>query len=177
MKGERGKICSVDFLRSGIFCLAFGLVACSHDKVAATEPSKPESTTTIPADNKPEAAMPEATPPPVSESAKPEPVAEKPAAAPIASEHLAILKPGQSTRMDASTTLQYVRVVSDSRCPVGTQCIWAGEATIELTLESGKEKQTFTLTDRAGKKSILGIDIELVSIDRGHLINLRTRKP
>lgn len=176
MRGERGKIGSVNFLRSGIFCLAFGLVACSHDKVAATEPAKPESTAAIPAENKPEAVMPEATTPPVSESAKPENVAGKPEA-PIASEQLAILKPGQSTRMDASTTLQYVRVLSDSRCPVGTQCIWAGEATIELTLESGKEKQTFTLTDRAGKKSILGIDIELVSIDRGHLINLRTRKP
>ncbi len=177
MRGKRVKMGSVNFLRSGIFCLAFGLVACSHDKVAATEPAKPESTTTIPADNKPEAAMPEATTPLVSEPAKPESVAEKPAAAPIASEQLASLKPGQSTRMDASITLQYVRVISDSRCPVGTQCIWAGEATIELTLESGKEKQTFTLTDRANKKNIAGIDIELVSIDRGHLINLRMRKP
>lgn len=177
MRSERVKIGSVNFLRSGIFCLAMGLVACSHDKVAATEPAKPESTPTIPAENKPEAAIPEATTPSVSESAKPDSVAEKPAAAPIASEQLAILKPGQSTSVDASTTLQYVRVVSDSRCPVGTQCIWAGEATIELALDSGKEKQTFTLTDRANKKSILGIDIELVSIDRGHLVNLRTRKP
>jgi hypothetical protein len=149
-------------LRPGMLCLILLIAACSHRKVEATEPAKAESA--------------EATIPAVPEAAQPEPVLEKPGVNAIAINEIAILNPGQSARVHASTTLHYLRLVSDSRCPVGTQCIWAGEATIELTLESGKEKQTFTLTDRANSKSVMGFSIELVSIDRSHLINIWTQK-
>lgn len=161
----------MNWSRPGILCLALALVACSHDVVpTSSEPAKTETVVAIP-----DAAKPEATPPTESEAAKPEPVAEEPAGN-ATSGKTAVLKLGQSASLDASTTLRYVRLVSDSRCPVDAQCIWAGEATIELTLESGKEKQTFSLSDRANTKEAMGFAIELVSIDRGHVIEIRTRK-
>lgn len=161
----------MDWSRPGILCLALALVACSHDIVTTpTEPAKTETVVAIP-----DAAKPEATKPADLEPAKPEPAAEKPAGN-ATSGKTAILKPGQSASLDVATTLQYVRLVSDSRCPVDAQCIWAGEATIELTLESGKEKQTFTLSDRANTKEAMGFAIELVSIDRSHLVEIRSRK-
>ena len=41
------------------------------------------------------------------------------------------LMPGQSASL-ADGLLRYVRVASDSRCKPGVQCVWAGDAVIEL---------------------------------------------
>jgi len=161
----------MNFLQPGMLCITLALAACSHDKVETSTPVEAESGATIPA-----VIKPEITTPTVTEPARQEPPAEKPAVNQTPASELTVLKPGQFASINASTILHYVRLVSDSRCPVGTQCIWAGEATIQLTLESGREKQTFTLTDRANTKDVLGFGIELVSIDRGHLINIRVRK-
>lgn len=41
-----------------------------------------------------------------------------------------------------------VQVINDSRCPEGTQCIWAGEVTVEVAAYENKkliEQRTFTL--------------------------------
>ncbi len=165
-----------DFLRPAVLILALALIACSHDKTTVTESVKAQPPTTIAAVKKPELPIPEATKPARSEPTKPEPSIAKPAANETAANDLFVLKPGQSKTIDTSTSLQYVRLVSDSRCPVGVQCIWAGEATIELKLKLGKEEQIFTLTDRENKKSLMGFDIELISIDRSHMINVRARK-
>ena len=156
----------MNFLRPCMLCLTLAMAACSHEKVEATEPAKAES-----AETKSAAEIPA-----VPDAAQPAPGVEKPGTSPLAINEISILNPGQSARVHAATTLHYVRLVSDSRCPVGTQCIWAGEATIELTLESGKEKQTFTLTDRANLKNVMGFSIELVSIDRIYQINIWTQK-
>lgn len=40
---------------------------------------------------------------------------------------------GETVLLPAGTRLTYVRVRNDSRCPSDVQCIWAGDATIELT--------------------------------------------
>jgi hypothetical protein len=161
MRPQNSEPGMVNFLRASILCLAIILAACSHDRVAATETPAAERAITKPA---------------ATEPTKPELVTEKPPATQTAVKEISILKPGQSTNIDASTKLHYVRVVSDSRCPAGVQCIWAGEATIELMFESGKEKQTFSLTNRANTKSMMGFSIEMVSIDRDHLINIRAQK-
>lgn len=158
------------FLRAGILCLTLILGACSHETMTATEPSKVETDAEIPEVIKTGPTLPTA-----QESTKPEPVAEKPVVNTVPNE-LAILKPGQSASLDASTALHYVRLVNDSRCPADAQCIWAGEATIELTLESDSGKETFTLSDRANTKESMGFGIELISIDREHLINIRAQK-
>lgn len=158
-------------LRPGILWLTLALVAWSHDKHEATEPAQAKFAVTVPTEKKPETTLP-VTPKP----AQLKPVAEKPAANALATNQIAILKPGQATSIGVAKTLHYIRLISDSRCPVGTQCIWAGEAIIELTLQSGKEKQTFTLTDKANTMSAMGFSFELISIDHGHLINIRTQE-
>lgn len=39
------------------------------------------------------------------------------------------------------------KIISDSRCPVGTNCIWAGELVMELNvIQNNKIKETVTLT-------------------------------
>ena len=41
------------------------------------------------------------------------------------------LMPGQSATL-ADGLLRYIRLSSDSRCKPGVQCVWAGDAVIEL---------------------------------------------
>jgi len=43
-------------------------------------------------------------------------------------------------------------------------------------LDSGAEKQTFTMKDDEQAATVLGYKIELISIDRNHLINVRVKK-
>ena len=45
------------------------------------------------------------------------------------------LAAGQAVRLPDGTRLRYLRLVSDSRCPVDVQCIHAGDAEIELRHE------------------------------------------
>lgn len=97
-------------------------------------------------------------------------------AAPADSDGVFMLKSGQLAQLDASTSLTYVRLVSDSRCPADAQCVWAGEVTIELLLDSGKEKKLFALTDNANTASMLAYKIELISVDRSHVIKIRADK-
>ena len=167
MKHRNHEKGGMNFLQALVLCLSLAQVACSHDKVEATQSTNASS---------PVVKKTETTIPAVSEPARPEPITEKVIVKQAATGKLTMLKPGQSAIIDVSTTLRYVRLVSDSRCPIGTQCIWAGEATVELTLESGKEEQTFSLTDRTNIKNIMGFSVEMVSIDRGHWINIRAQK-
>lgn len=44
------------------------------------------------------------------------------------------LRVGETARRDGHA-VGFVRVIDDSRCPVGAQCIWAGEAWVEVTLD------------------------------------------
>ena len=48
------------------------------------------------------------------------------------------LSVGETSRVpDTQASVTFVRVVEDSRCPKGVQCIWAGDATIEVRVTSG----------------------------------------
>ena len=42
------------------------------------------------------------------------------------------LEVGDFITLPDHSTLAYVRVVADSRCPPDVQCVWAGDAAIEL---------------------------------------------
>jgi hypothetical protein len=44
-----------------------------------------------------------------------------------------------ATAEDGSLSLRFLEVVADSRCPIGAQCIWAGnaEVALELTDDTG----------------------------------------
>ena len=63
--------------------------------------------------------------------------------------------------------IKFNRVVEDSRCPVGTECIWAGNARISITVAARRQKpRTVELNTNAGDKSVtIGRRvIELVSV-------------
>lgn len=54
-----------------------------------------------------------------------------PAKAPAAGQRISLL-PGQSARLADGSQLHFSGVVSDSRCPLDVQCIWAGDAELAL---------------------------------------------
>jgi hypothetical protein len=42
-----------------------------------------------------------------------------------------------ATRAVGDVAISFVKVSEDSRCPVNVQCVWAGNAAVELSLASG----------------------------------------
>lgn len=44
----------------------------------------------------------------------------------------------QKTADRGRLTIKFVSVVEDSRCPLGAQCIWAGNAKIKVAVSKGK---------------------------------------
>lgn len=46
--------------------------------------------------------------------------------------------------------IDFEGVTGDSRCPLGAQCIWAGEATAELKVNHKGETSTVTLKEMGG---------------------------
>ncbi len=174
--------CHLYSLRLSALVAIFLLAGCTHDNVSATP--KTESNEAAPTEpvvatpTVPETVPPtEPTPTTPSDPVATAPVESAPSTPtePKANDTFT-LKPGQSATVAASTKLHYFRMVNDSRCPPDVQCIWAGEVTIELMLDSGKEKQTFTMKDDEQAATVSGYKIELISIDRSHLINVRLKK-
>jgi hypothetical protein len=49
------------------------------------------------------------------------------------------LGPGGAVRADGQALeIRFEKVVADSRCPKGAQCVWAGDATVRLSLKRGE---------------------------------------
>jgi hypothetical protein len=47
------------------------------------------------------------------------------------------LRVSETSRLaDQRTTITFVRVSDDSRCPTGVTCVWEGDAVAELTVET-----------------------------------------
>jgi hypothetical protein len=80
------------------------------------------------------------------------------------------LASGERVAFADHSTLRYVRVANDSRCPPGKQCIWAGDAEVvfEWSADAGKT-ETFSLhTGRGDRSRDLGPRrLTLVSLARG----------
>jgi hypothetical protein len=78
------------------------------------------------------------------------------------------LRPGQQKRAaGGELRIKFVSVVEDSRCPVGVDCIWAGNAQIKViaTDERG-EKKEMTMNTTMGPQGdqFAGYAINLVSL-------------
>jgi hypothetical protein len=59
------------------------------------------------------------------------------------------LRPGESVRLAGSrSTLTFVAVPEDSRCPPAVQCIWAGNAKLSFTLDDAPFAINSTLEPR-----------------------------
>lgn len=54
-----------------------------------------------------------------------------------------VLSAGKSQRIpETDLTVLFDVVVEDSRCPVGTSCVWAGDATVRIRIDSVNSKPT-----------------------------------
>lgn len=50
------------------------------------------------------------------------------------------LRAGQQKSLARNVKIQFLEVVEDSRCPEGTECIWAGNAKVKMAVSRGKIK-------------------------------------
>lgn len=78
---------------------------------------------------------------------------------------------------DGSFSIQFDKVSADSRCPVGVECIRAGNADVVLTLKKGNESKTVTLTTgdlgegATMNTSFGGYNIQLTGLEPGTKAN------
>jgi len=62
-----------------------------------------------------------------------------------------ILEPGQKVILpDESLELRFIKIVSDSRCPKGATCIWAGEVSSLVEIKYQNQEQSIVLTQSGG---------------------------
>ena len=64
---------------------------------------------------------------------------------------------GDEVAVASATQLRFVRVVNDSRCPKGVQCVWAGEVKIEFELNSPSGKTRFELASSRSPGTAVGL--------------------
>lgn len=73
----------------------------------------------------------------------------------------------QAVARHSKLTIRFLDVVEDSRCPTGTNCIWAGNAKIRIEVSHrGGGSQTFEINTNMGPKGDQydGWAIDLVSL-------------
>ncbi len=76
-------------------------------------------------------------------------------------------------------TIKFVSLVEDSRCPEGTNCVWAGNAKIKVTVRTrGGASKTFELNTNLGAKgeTFEGYAINLVSLTPTPKENIRINR-
>jgi hypothetical protein len=64
--------------------------------------------------------------------------------------------------------IEFVKVLEDSRCPVGVDCVWAGNAKVQIKISKGKAAaQTFEMNTGLAPKTITfdGYKIELLTLN------------
>lgn len=74
--------------------------------------------------------------------------------------------------------VKFVSLVEDSRCPIGTNCIWAGNAKIKIEVGKGRNKETFEVNTNLGPKGATynGYQIELVALTPVPKENIRINR-
>ena len=74
--------------------------------------------------------------------------------------------PGKPMRLDG-ISIEFTKVVEDSRCPKNVTCVWQGAATVALTALVGTNPREFTLSTSpatAASTGIEGFRIELLDL-------------
>lgn len=78
------------------------------------------------------------------------------------------LKPGQEARVDGTPLrIRFDRVSEDSRCPVGVECVWAGNAVARLSVTSESATSDVALNTTLEPKTVVvyGYRLTLVSVN------------
>lgn len=79
----------------------------------------------------------------------------------------------------SNLTIKFVSLEEDSRCPEGTNCIWAGNAKIKVEISNrGRNKQAFEMNTNLGSKGVTydGYQIELIELTPVPRQNVRINK-
>ena len=64
-----------------------------------------------------------------------------------------VLKAGQQKRSKVSgLTVKFVSVTEDSRCPIGANCVWAGNAKVRVAITGTRGSKTFEFNTSMGPK-------------------------
>ncbi|HSU25014.1 MAG TPA: hypothetical protein VLI65_03435 [Pyrinomonadaceae bacterium] len=72
--------------------------------------------------------------------------------------------------------IRFVELIEDSRCPKGTNCVWAGEGRIKISVRAeGRKVQTFELATTEGKNKIAfdGYELRFVELAPRPAANIR----
>ena len=80
---------------------------------------------------------------------------------------------------NAGIKLKFIDLIEDSRCPTDTQCIWAGNAKIKISLSNaGRLRKIFDLNTGVKPQTILfaGYEIKIVRLTPAPASNIRIRK-
>ncbi len=75
--------------------------------------------------------------------------------------------------------LTFVSVLEDSRCPEGTNCVWAGNAKVQIKISKAKgATKTFELNTTLQPQTIAfeGYEIKLVDLTPTPKVNIRIDK-
>ena len=76
-------------------------------------------------------------------------------------------------------TLKFVDLIEDSRCPTDTQCVWAGNAKITISVSNaGRRPKIFEINTGVKPQSIVfaGYEIKIVRLTPAPASNIRIRK-
>lgn len=85
---------------------------------------------------------------------------------------------GEQVTLADHSTLRYLRVVNDSRCPPGVQCIWAGDAEVAFEwMGAAAATQAFSLhTGKEPRMQMIGERrLTLLSLARGDMPEAQLR--
>ena len=58
----------------------------------------------------------------------------------------------QKSAKRSKLKIKFVSVVEDSRCPIGVNCVWAGNAKIKVMVTSARGTETFEMNTGLGPK-------------------------
>lgn len=90
------------------------------------------------------------------------------------------LRVGKQKKLSRSKlTIKFVSLVEDSRCPTGTNCVWAGNAKIKVKVTSARgESKIFELNTNLGAKGDVlgGYQFNLESLTPHPAVNIRIDK-
>ena len=78
----------------------------------------------------------------------------------------------------SNLTIKFVSLIEDSRCPEGTNCVWAGNAQIKIEVSKSGKKEIFEVNTNLGPKGATynGYAIELISLTPVPKENIRINR-
>ncbi len=68
------------------------------------------------------------------------------------------------TRLVSGVKITVNKIVSDSRCPVGVQCIQAGWVTANVTLQSDTDRETIDMNSNAAPRGFDSFSVSIASV-------------